>query len=393
MKYSEVGFRAVYHSFIVIKNDENALRAVTGFPGADKANSVLAYGYYDRDAGITLEALASAYVGKDGKGFKYLKGPDDSSSKIRIEAVENAEFDVCTDDDGSLAETFSEKLAMLKVYDAPEDVEMSRKMTFLDYCRDPYFIDDVLVRLMKDELSPEGCWVRITNLVDNYFMGILLNEPCQDFRWHKGESIAFFVGKTDEGEVYCYSDMNPSAKITEEDLADGTMLKGAVKVFNGERNMPNFLNVLEILRDSWVWVPCKAKMSDADEARFAAMVEAHMDDLDGMKGEEFQNHDPIRFIPDILQNGEEFFFPIFSSEEEMGEYGEEFSAVQKHMMEVMPLAKNNDRKPSGIVLNAFTDPFVLEAKIYDVFEGMKSRLPEETWYKNAMETEDAKKDG
>ena len=381
MKYSEVGFRAVYHNFIVIKNDENALRAITDFPGADKADAVLAYGYHDREAGITLEALAAAHVGKEGQGFKYLKGPDDRSSKIRIEAVVNAEFEVCTDDDGRLAETFAAKLTMLKAYDAPEDIEMSRGMTFLDHCRDHFFIDDVMVRLLKDGLEPEGCWVRITNLVDNYFMGTLLNEPYQDFRWHKGESIAFFVGKTDEGEVYCYSNMNPSAKITEEDLADGTMLKEAVKVFNGERNMPNFLNVLEILRDSWVWVPCKAKMSDADEARFTAMVEAHMDDLDGMKGEEFQNHDPIRLIPDILQNGEEFFFPVFSSEEEMGEYGKQFSAVQKHMMEVMPLAKNNDRKPSGIVLNAFTDPFVLEAKIYDVFEGMKSRLPEETWQK------------
>ena len=289
---------------------------------------------------------------------------------------------MCTDDDGRLAETFAAKLTMLKAYDAPEDIEMSRGMTFLDHCRDHFFIDDVMVRLLKDGLEPEGCWVRITNLVDNYFMGTLLNEPYQDFRWHKGESIAFFVGKTDEGEVFCYSNMNPSAKITEEDLADGTMLKEAVKVFNGERNMPNFLNVLEILRDSWVWVPCKAKMSDEDEARFTAMVESHMDDLDAMKGEEFQNHDPIRLIPDILQNGEEFFFPVFSSEEEMGEYGKQFSAVQKHMMEVMPLAKNNDRKPSGIVLNAFTDPFVLEAKIYDVFEGMKSRLPEETWQKS-----------
>ncbi len=377
MKYKDVGFRAVYHNFIVIKHDERALSAVEGFPGADNANAVLAYGYYDREAGITLEALAAAHVSEEEKGFKYLKGPDDSFSKIRIEAVENAEFEVCSDDDGRLAETFAEKLSILKEYDASEDVEMSRGMTFLDPIRDEYYIDDVLVRLMKDGLSPEGCWVRITNLADNYFLGTLLNEPCQDFRWHKGETIAFFVGKSDEGEAYCYSNMNPSSKITAEDLEDGTMLKEAVQVFNGERNMPNFLNVLEILRDSFVWIPCTAKMSEEDEARFAAMVEANKDDLDAMKGEEFLNNDPIRFIPDILQNGGKFFFPVFSSEEEMGEYGEQFSAIQKHMLEVLPFAKNNEKKPSGIVLNAFTTPFVLEAEVYDVFENMKSRLPDE----------------
>lgn len=62
--------------------------------------------------------------------------------------------------------------------------------------------------------------------------------------------------------------------------------------------------------------------------------------------------------------------------------------IQKHMMEVLPLAKNNDKKPSGIVLNAFSDPFVLEASIYDVFEKMKSRLPEETWQNSILNEND-----
>lgn len=39
--------------------------------------------------------------------------------------------------------------------------------------------------------------------------------------------------------------------------------------------------------------------------------------------------------------------------------------------------QKNEKKPSRIVLNAFTTPFVLEAEVYDVFENMKSRLPDE----------------
>ena len=170
--------------------------------------------------------------------------------------------------------------------------------------------------------------------------------------------------------------MNPSAGITAEDLADGTMLRDAVKTFNAERNIPNFINVLEILRDSLVWVPCMSKMSEEDEARFAAMIEDHDGDLSGIVGATFVNNDPIRLIPDILINGDTYFFPVFSSREEAGTYGAGFSMVQKHMLEALQLAKNNEKKPSGIVLNAFTDPFVLEVEVYGALEKMKSRLPE-----------------
>ena len=81
-----------------------------------------------------------------------------------------------------------------------------------------------------------------------------------------------------------------------------------------------------------------------------------------------------RLIPDILQNGDNYFFPAFSTEKAMGEYGENFSKVQKHMLEVIPLARNNEKKPVGIVENAFTEPFVLDSQIWDPVERMKSRI-------------------
>ena len=59
-----------------------------------------------------------------------------------------------------------------------------------------------------------------------------------------------------------------------------------------------------------------------------------------MIGKTFSTKEAVRMIPDILQNGEQFFFPIFSSVEEMGEYGEHFSKVQKHILEVIPMARS-----------------------------------------------------
>lgn len=163
-------------------------------------------------------------------------------------------------------------------------------------------------------------------------------------------------------------------KITEEDLEDGSMLEAAVHKFNEERNELNFLDLLGILRDSYVWVPCTAVMSDADQKRMEELIDNLNGDPDKLKGMEFVPKDETRFIPDILQNGDEFFFPIFSTAEAMGEYGDNFSKVQKHILEVIPAARNNEKDVVGIVLNAFSEPFILGKEIWDIVESMKSRI-------------------
>lgn len=61
MKCSEVGFRAFYHNFIAVTMKDNLKAVVQDFPGADKVNCVLTYGYIDHTAGLTLELLAAAF--------------------------------------------------------------------------------------------------------------------------------------------------------------------------------------------------------------------------------------------------------------------------------------------------------------------------------------------
>ena len=107
---------------------------------------------------------------------------------------------------------------------------------------------------------------------------------------------------------------------------------------------------------------------------FEKAVDEAGDDLSSLVGKTFSNQQHIRMVPDILQNGDQFFFPAFSSVEEMGEYGDHFSKVQKHMLEVIPLAMNNEKNVAGIVINAFTEPFVLERSMFDMVEKMKSRI-------------------
>lgn len=174
--------------------------------------------------------------------------------------------------------------------------------------------------------------------------------------------------------------MNPDKKITEADLEDGSLLEAAVTAFNNERTEEHFISVLEILRDSYVWIPCNVVMSEEDQKQFDAIAQKLKDDPDAdpteLIGTEFITRGITRMIPDILQNGDAYFFPVFSTAEAMGEYGDHFSKVQRHMLEAISLAEHNERELAGIVLNAFTEPFVMDAGIFDILKNMKSRITE-----------------
>ena len=376
MTYKETGFRALYHNLCAFPIKDNYKKLLEKFPGHDEANCVLVYGYVDREAGLTLEILACGRM--EGDIFSFFDGTDNLSYKIRIGEAKDDEFYYFEDAEGSLKKRYEKKIEMTHSYAADEEVEKTRGMTFLDGSRDESCIDDVLVYLMKDGLEPEGCWTRITGLGDHFFMGTLLNEPNQDFGYHCGESIAFFAQETEDKKVICYSNMNLSKVLKPEDLEDGTMLKEAISAFENERNEDHFFNILELLRDSYVWVPCNAIMSDADQERMKKLLDSAKSEEDIQKiiGETFTTQDDVRLVPDILQNGEEYFFPAFTSAEEMGEYGNGFSKVEKHMLEVINLARNNEKDLSGIVINAFSTPFVLEKTIFDMVENMKSRIKE-----------------
>lgn len=174
--------------------------------------------------------------------------------------------------------------------------------------------------------------------------------------------------KADGGVEYSV----PDDAITPELLKDGLFLKRATEICNRNRTQLNMIKLLKILRDSWVWIPCTAIMSDADYAAMEKLVMEAKDDLNSLVGMELTSHDSIRMVPDILQNGEDFFFPVFTSAEEMGDYGNGFSKIEKHFLEAANLAWNNEKKVTGIVINAFSEPFVVPVDLFDMIAEMPS---------------------
>ena len=182
------------------------------------------------------------------------------------------------------------------------------------------------------------------------------------------------IFEADEGVEYTV----PDDPITAELLEDGSYLKRAIEICIRNRTALNLLKLARILRDSTVWVPCNAVYSDADYERLSKLWKAaqEMGDLDSLTGQMFVNQNEIRLKPDILQKGEEYFFPVFSSEEEMGEYGSRFSKLPCQFPEAVKLARENNKNVAGIVINAFTQPFEIPAKMFDIIAGMESRLEE-----------------
>ncbi len=200
--------------------------------------------------------------------------------------------------------------------------------------------------------------------------GYIINPWGQSFLLTK--ELIQMIYEADGGVEYTV----PDEPITEELLEDGSFLKKAIEICNRNRTQLNLIKLARILRDSYVWVPCNMIMSDEDYETWSKAVldAADKGEIDSIIGQEFTAHDNIRMVPDILQNGDNFFFPVFTSDEEMGEYGEHFSKIQQHFLEAMNLARNNEKNVCGIVINAFSESFVMPIELFDIIAEMDSSI-------------------
>ena len=372
MKYSEAGFRPFYHQYVLFPVTA-AGSAVSDYKHFNEADSIVTYGYIDHETGFRFEVLSTASIRKDQ--FQIFNDrPEGKRVFIKAEIINEVEGFAIKDRDGQYAANKELIDLITEGYEQNEEIMNSRMMSFLDESRDPFNIDDVQVQLHKEGNQIEACWARIEGLEEHVIIGKLLNEPYQDFGYHEGDTIAFFVQKTEDDKIVCIGDMNPTAYINREDLEGGQMLRDAIRRFNTERNENSLFDVVELLRDSNVWVPCTAVLSEADQSAMEQMVKDAGDDLSSIKGKVITSKEQIRMIPDILQNGDDFFFPVFSSAEEMGEYGNGFSKIEVDLLRAINLARNNEKKLKGIVVDAFSKPFVLDAELFDIVEKMKSRI-------------------
>ncbi|MGN0480229.1 MAG: SseB family protein [Lachnospiraceae bacterium] len=345
MNFKETGFRPFYHNFCAVTLNQALRGRISGIEGFESAEYALTYGYMDEEKGLMLEVLAAAVM-EDG-GFGFADEKPNVRRSISIDEVAAQEFLFFPNEDGSLYDRYGEKIKLLSQYEAGEDIEKTREMDFLDDSRDMKFIDNVSVTLKKAGLVDEVRTVRIVGVGANYFLGRLVEEPNQDFGYHLGDTFSFALNEVSKGKVICVANLNSSGKITPQELEDGSMLKEAVSAFNKKPTEQKLFLVMSILRDSNVWVPCNA-------------VE--------------QSSDQVALTPDILVHNNENFIPVFSSPNEMGKYGEDYSQIQKPVTEVIKIAQFCRKKLAGLVLNPFSEPFIINSEFFGILAGMKSNL-------------------
>ena len=243
-----------------------------------------------------------------------------------------------------------------------------------------------------DEIRPgyqhvESCQQTVPEAITSFLEGsdfedvirtaVSLGGDCDTLTCIAGSIAEAFYGVPDDLKFEC-------EKRLPDDMADillmfhcdrrVELLKKAIDAFEADRSQEMLLTILWYMKSTLLWVPCNSVLSERDQKRIQELIEGSKDDLDALTGEELRMMDEVRLVPDILMNGDDYFFPAFTSCEEMGEYGDRFSKVQKHIMEIINLARNNKKDVTGIVVNAFTKPFVVSKELFSIIEKFNEDL-------------------
>ncbi len=138
-------------------------------------------------------------------------------------------------------------------------------------------------------------------------------------------------------------------EVTREMMEGGDLLRHLVEHFKEEPSREHISLLLNCLRDSMLFIPVTIKENDEGK---------------------------LEMLPDLLDSNGELFFPVFSRAEEMGEYGNNFCKAERSFEEIAGYVEKDERV-SGIVLDAFSNYFVLSKEFIDIALSMPSRLVDE----------------
>ncbi len=247
---------------------------------------------------------------------------------------------------------------------------------------DKYALGDLFNPVLYRKVYPQNgellyCSVKFKDNEKTYYY------QTDDLTMDLGDEVEVPVGSRNTlktGEIVnmeCFTPKEapfPADQVKE--IAGKTIIKKAIGNFKGSRTTDNLLALMSILSDSMIWVPCNTLMGEEDQKQIEEMA-GRVEDKDSLVGSTFTSKEEIHLVPDILQRGEEYFFPVFSSREEMGEYGNGFSKVQASFQEAIALARNNSTyKITGIVVNAFSNAFTLGWDLLEIIEGQANQKKE-----------------
>lgn len=155
--------------------------------------------------------------------------------------------------------------------------------------------------------------------------------------------------------------------IKPEELEDGRVLLYLKGQFMEENSQENLLALLSCIRDSQLIIPMKLTARKADK-------EITIKTKDG--GTE-KTDKKIIMKPDILKQGGKSYLPVFSNYIQLpADYAKDFTVVNMTFPGCVDLAHEYENL-SGIVLDAFTIPFIIDFNLSDIILKIDSRLAPE----------------
>lgn len=150
-------------------------------------------------------------------------------------------------------------------------------------------------------------------------------------------------------------------------LESGRVLLALKSMFNENRCKETLLPLLACLRDSVVYVPMNARLSEEDQ-KCALNLKV---------GDVWSNNDDIRLTPDTLRSPDgKLWLPIFTQKEQIPEdYRKGFSIIPLPALRCLNMAHATDGV-EGLVIDAFTEDTVLTFEIADIMKLLSSRTEE-----------------
>lgn len=134
--------------------------------------------------------------------------------------------------------------------------------------------------------------------------------------------------------------------VTKEALENGEILIYLKKEFLKNQTEDNLIPLMSCLHDSVVLIPMNPPKNNVSNPK-----------------------------PDILQNGQSFYLPVFSQEQQYGDsYKNNFNFVKKPFLECIQEARNINA--DGLVLDPFTEHMIISFDIAEIIEVMPSQLEE-----------------
>ena len=359
MIFRETGFRPFYHYVCALELNDHLRETFKNCPDVAKASHGVVYGYIDQQGELMLEVLG---VGKQAPKYFYFKEPYEGARiSIRSSEVTDVPFVWFENLEPRFYKKFVPRIDLLKAYDVPEDLERSRTFRFLDPFRKPGCPDTVRVVFRGKETSEE-CLVRITGLGDHVINGRLVTQPSAKVGLKEGDEVSFFVQENEDGSIVCVADVKYDADIS--DLPEGSMLKKAVSFFYKDKNKESFFFVLSMLRNSRVLVPCGIELTE--EAK--KIIDHAKQSEDGQLTPEESEivNEGMTLIPELLENADKSFLPVFSEEAEMGGRFEKNVVVEMPFLHAVDMARHDSVPIEGIVLNAFTTSFIVGKDAFEI---------------------------